>query len=107
MPTLSLGSTFKVAASHAFQILINMQQGYEEKKQVIADGEARIKKILDTASAEKRTLTRSEQEEINAIQRQMVENGIQVLSENEVEAKAIMERMKAQAGEITATQAAK
>jgi hypothetical protein len=30
----------------------------------------------------------------------MVENGIQVLSENEVEAKAIMERMKAQAGEI-------
>ncbi len=88
------------------QILINMQQGYEEKKQVIADGEARIKKILDTASAEKRTLTRSEQEEINAIQRQMVENGIQVLSENEVEAKAIMERMKAQAGEITATQAA-
>jgi hypothetical protein len=36
----------------------------------------------------------------------MVNTGIKVLSENEVEAKAIMERMKAQAGEISATQAA-
>ena len=35
----------------------------------------------------------------------MVETGIQVLSENEVEAKAIMERMKA-SREITALQAA-
>lgn len=88
------------------QILINMKQGYEDRKQAIADGEARIKEILDIASAEKRALTRSEQKEINDIQRQMVENGIQALSENEVEAKAIMERMKAQAGELTALQTA-
>ncbi len=88
------------------QILNNMQEGYENRKQSIADGEARIKEILDTASSEKRALTKSEQEEINSIQQEMVDTGIRVLSENEVEAKAIMERMKAQAGEITAKQAA-
>lgn len=88
------------------QILNNMQEGYENRKKEISDGEARIKEILDTASSEKRALTKSEQEEINSIQKQMVETGIKVLSENEVEAKAIMERMKAQAGEITAKQAA-
>lgn len=88
------------------EILTNMQKGYENRKQAIADGEARIKKILETASQEKRGLTKAEQEEINAIQREMVDTGIQVLSENEIEAKAILERMKAQAGEITALQAA-
>jgi TP901 family phage tail tape measure protein len=88
------------------EILNSMQQGYENRKQAIVDGEARIKEILGLASTEKRALTKAEQDEINAIQRQMVNTGIQVLSENEVEAKAIMERMKAQAGEISATQAA-
>ncbi|EGQ26709.1 exopolyphosphatase [Sporosarcina newyorkensis 2681] len=87
------------------EILNNMQQGHENRKQTVADGEARIKEILETASTEKRAITKAEQEEINAIQKEMVETGIQVLSENEVEAKSIMERMKAQAGEITATQA--
>jgi TP901 family phage tail tape measure protein len=88
------------------EILTNMQLGYENRKLAVAESEARIKEILGIASAEKRALTKSEQEEINAIQKTMVETGIQVLSENEVEAKAIMERMKAQAGEITALQAA-
>ncbi|MCM3761033.1 phage tail tape measure protein [Alkalihalobacillus oceani] len=87
------------------EILANMQKGYENKKQEVADGEARIKEILNTASNEKRALTKAEQQEINAIQQEMVNTGIQVLSENEVEAKAIMERMKAQAGELTARQA--
>ena len=100
--------TSSAALSQAEQdeILNNMQQGYETRKQTIAEGEARIKEILDMASTEKRALTRAEQEEINAIQRQMVDTGIQVLSDNEIEAKAIMERMKAQATELTALQAA-
>lgn len=88
------------------QILANMQQGYENRKQTIEEGEARIKEILQTASEEKRALTKEEQEEINAIQQEMVNTGIQVLSENELEAKVIMERMKQQAGEISARQAA-
>jgi len=88
------------------EILNNLHQGYEKRKQRVADGEARIKEILQTASEEKRALTKAEQEEINSIQREMVDAGIEVLSENEVEAKAIMERMKAHAGKITALQAA-
>ncbi|WP_353892900.1 phage tail tape measure protein [Proteinivorax hydrogeniformans] len=88
------------------EVLENMQTGYENRKQAIADGEARIKEILDTASEEKRALTKSEQEEINAIQQEMVETGIQALSESELESKVIMERMRAQAGELSALQAA-
>lgn len=88
------------------EILNNTRIGYENRSQAIADGEARIEEILDIASAEKRAITRGEQEEINAIQREMVDTGIRVLSENEIEAKAIMERMKEHAGEMTALQAA-
>jgi TP901 family phage tail tape measure protein len=88
------------------EILGNMQKGYEDRKQSIAEGEARIKEMLDTASAEKRALTRAEQEEINIIQQEMVDTGIRVLSENEIEAKAIMERMKEHAGRMSALQAA-
>lgn len=88
------------------QILNNMQLGYEDRKKAVADGEARMKEILDSASLERRALTKVEQEEINAIQKSMVESGIQVLTESEVEAKAIIERMRAQATELTARQAA-
>ena len=38
------------------QILANMQQGYENRKQTIEEGEARIKEILQTASEEKEEL---------------------------------------------------
>src|SRR5690606_10308241 len=87
-------------------IIAEMKQKHEEKKQLVENYAARIRNILETASAEKRALTRREQEEINRIQREMVDTGIQVLSEHELEAKAIMERMKAHAGDISAQQAA-
>ncbi|MEY8414807.1 phage tail tape measure protein [Tissierella praeacuta] len=98
-------SSTSLSKTEQDEILNNMQEGYENRKKEISDGEAKIKEILDTASTEKRALTKSEQEEINSIQKKMVDTGIKVLSENEVEAKAIMERMKAQAGDITAKQA--
>ncbi len=41
------------------EILNNMQQGYENRKQEVSEGEARIKEILDTASTEKRALTKA------------------------------------------------
>lgn len=99
-------SSTSLSKAEQDEILSNMQLGYENRKQTVAESEARIKEILNIASNEKRALTKAEQEEINAIQKIMVETGIKVLSENEIEAKAIMERMKAQAGEITALQAA-
>jgi len=36
------------------QVLADMQVGYEQRKQAIADGEAQIKEILTAASQEKR-----------------------------------------------------
>ncbi len=101
-----VNSSITLSKEEQAEILNNMQESYENRKQAIADGEARIKEILDTASQEKRALTKAEQEEINAIQQQMVDTGIRLLSENELEAKAIMERMRQQAGEISAKQAA-
>jgi len=86
-------------------ILTKIATSYEEKKTAISDGEEAIKQILTAASAEKRALTEQEKAEINRIQYEMVSNGVNVLSQNEVEAKVIMERMKAQAGEISAQQA--
>ena len=101
-----LNSSSALSKKEQDEILNNMQEGYENRSQAIADGEARIKEILDTASAKKRALTREEQEEINTIQQEMVDTGIKVLSENEIEAKAIMERLKEHAGEMSALQAA-
>ena len=65
-----------------------------------------INEILTNASNEKRALTLEEQQEINSIQSKMKETAINALSENELEAKTIMERMKQQADELTAQQAA-
>ena len=88
------------------QILANMQNGYERRKQAVADGEAQIKEILSTASQEKRSLTQAELTEIGTIQQQMKEQAVQALSETELESKAILERMRQQADELTAQQAA-
>jgi hypothetical protein len=88
------------------QVLADMQTGYEQRKQAIADGEAQIKQILETASTEKRALTQAELTEIGNIQQQMKETAVRVLSETELESKAILERMRQQADELTAQQAA-
>lgn len=83
-----------------------MNEKYAEQSAAVDNGEKIIKGILEQASTEKRALTEDEKITINNIQEGMVNNGIKYLSENEVESKAILERMKAQAGEITAAQAA-
>jgi hypothetical protein len=88
------------------QVLADMQVGYEQRKQAVADGEAQIKEILSNASQEKRALTQEELTEISTIQQQMKTQAVQVLSETELESKAILERMRQQADELTAQQAA-
>jgi phage-related minor tail protein len=86
--------------------LEKLQQHYQEQQNTIQQGQQRIAEILNTAKEQKRAITDAERQEINQIQQQMVETGIQHLSQNELEAKSILERMKAQAGELTAQQAA-
>ncbi len=86
--------------------LAKMAADNEKRKQTVQDGENKIKEIITKASQDKRAITDEERKQINDIQTEMVNTGIQVLSKNEVEAKIIMERMRQQAGEISARQAA-
>ncbi|MFD2446380.1 phage tail tape measure protein [Bacillus sp. CGMCC 1.16607] len=86
--------------------IAKMNEKYEQQTNAVNNGEKIIKDILTTASNEKRSLTKEEQIQINNIQEGMVNNGIKYLSKNEIESKSILERMKAQAGEISAKQAA-
>lgn len=75
-------------------------------KQAEVDGYTkRIQAILDKASKENRALELSEQQEINSIQEKMRTNAVQALSEQEVESKVILERLKSYGGRITAEQA--
>mgnify|MGYP000899209414 CR=1 FL=1 len=86
--------------------LEKMKKHQQEQQQVITDGQKRIAEILQKAADEKRALTEKEKQEINRIQQEMVNTGIQVLSESELEQKAILERMKANAATLSAQQAA-
>lgn len=95
-----------LTAEEEAEIISQMAEGYEKRKSIVADGEARIQEIMDQASEEKRALTQEEKTEINRIQQEMVDTGVRTLSQYEAEAEVIMERMKQQAGEITAQQAA-
>ncbi|URN94556.1 MAG: phage tail tape measure protein [Candidatus Pristimantibacillus lignocellulolyticus] len=82
------------------------QRNHEERAQVISDGQARIAEIMNAASEARRSLTQLEATEINAIQEQMVETGVRVLSESELEQKIIMERIHQNASALSAKQSA-
>jgi hypothetical protein len=86
--------------------LAEMATAHESEKARTDQQEKMLKGILTLASSERRTLTADEQVQINAIQESMKTNAVKALSDTEVESKLILERMKAQAGEITAAQAA-
>lgn len=76
------------------------QEGY------VQEGQRKIAAILEAARTQKRGITDAERAEINRIQQQMVETGIKHMSTNELEQKAILERMRQNAGDLTARQAA-
>lgn len=87
------------------EILQRMQE--HNDKQIIqqTDVKNRINEIYETASKEKREITEAEFAEINTLNEQMNETAVRSLSENEVESKIILERMKEQSGNLTAIQA--
>lgn len=88
------------------QILESLEHGYNDRYERVKANEERIKEIMQVASENKRALTRVEKQQINQIQQEMLYTGINLLTENEMEQQVILERMKQQAGEITAQQAA-
>lgn len=86
-------------------ILDQTNKHYEDKKATTQDYENQINGILTNASNRKRALTQDEVDKINELQNNMRENAVQALSQNEIEAKVILQRMKDYDTRITAEQA--
>lgn len=78
---------------------------YEDKKTKTQEFENQINEIMNTASQEKRALTQDEVQQITELQNKMREKAVKALSENEVEAQVILQRMKDYDTRITAEQA--
>ena len=87
------------------EILKKMQEGNANKKTEEDKYVAQIQAILQKASDEKRALTLGEQQQINLIQETMKTNAVKALSDQEVESKIILERLKDYGARITAEQA--
>ncbi|MGG3623868.1 phage tail tape measure protein [Bacillus gobiensis] len=88
------------------KVIGKLEEDNTKKQESIQKHQDRIKEIMNKAKDEKRGITDAERAEINGIQAAMVQTGVNVLSKNEVESKAIMERLRQSAGTITAKQAA-
>jgi phage-related minor tail protein len=82
------------------------EQNYTKRAAAIEQGQAKITEIMTKASEDNRALTQQEADQIKFIQESMVNTAVRVMSENELEQRAIMERMAANAGALSARQAA-
>ncbi|ADU30976.1 phage tail tape measure protein [Evansella cellulosilytica] len=98
--------TVRLTEDNQMDILSAIEEGYDNRIAETERAFEQIQKIIETAEAENRELTAYEHRKINQLQREMVENGIQAMSENELEQKIILERMHENASLITARQAA-
>jgi TP901 family phage tail tape measure protein len=87
-------------------VLEKIDATYQQRQEKVENGERIINEITARALAENRGLTEAEYTQINLIREGMVNDGIRILSESEVESKIILERMKADASIISAEQAA-
>lgn len=88
------------------EILAAIDADYNARQQKIQDSEANIKSILQTAANEQRELTTSEIQAINELRTNIAQEGIQVLTQSEMEQKVILEKMKENEGIISAEAAA-
>lgn len=88
------------------KIITDANAEFDEKKKITEEGIARINEILSNASQQNRALTEDEANEINSIKQQMMNTAVSVMSETEAEQAAILERMKANASDLSAQQAA-
>lgn len=87
------------------QLLKKNTDFYTRKQSETQIYEKQINDILNKASSENRSLKDDEAKTILDIQSRMKENAVKALSQNEVEAKVILQRMKDYDGRITAEQA--
>lgn len=78
---------------------------WDKQKAKIDEGQKRIDMIYKKAAEEHRQLKEDEFKAISSIQHSMKEDAVKTLSDNEVQAKVILERMKGNDERITAEQA--
>lgn len=79
---------------------------YAEEKTTVETGSAQITEIYDRAANNNRHINEAESNEILAIRQDMTQQAVVIMSENEIEQKIILEKMKDNAGTITALEAA-
>lgn len=96
-----------LTAEREAEILAKQGQYYDQQILKTQEGNTRINEIIQTASNEHRAITTAERDEINRIKDEMLTTGIQAMSKNEIETKAILERMKANSDEMNAQMASK
>ena len=87
------------------EILANMNAHNNKQQLEQQTATDRMNEIYQLASDENRALKQSEVDEITRLQNEMNENAVVALSQNEIESKIILERMKEQAGNLTSIQA--
>lgn len=80
---------------------------WTEQKKEIDEAQNKINAIYEKAANEHRKLKKEEFDEIDKLQQSMKTSAIKTLSENEVEAKVILERMKGNDEHITAEMVSK
>lgn len=98
-------STKNITETEQTELLNSISQYYKDQETTVNNAETQIKGILDRASSEHRELTKEEYETVTMWREKMKEKAISALSENEIEAKVILQRMKDYDGRITAEQA--
>ena len=96
-----------LTAEREAEILAKQGQYYDQQILKTQEGNTRINQIIQTASDEHRAITTAERDEINRIKDEMLTTGVQAMSKNEIETKAILERMKANSDEMNAQMASK
>ncbi len=86
--------------------LVKLGEFYAQRQTNVESGQKRISEIFQRAAEERRGITEWEKKEINKIQQEMLDNAVQYLSENELEQKAILERIRLNSENLTTRQAA-
>jgi hypothetical protein len=88
------------------EITAKIDESYSKQTEQVGLWQDEINKIIATAQEERRSLTADEAARIEEIQSEMKTTGIKYLSESETESNLILQRLKDNASQLSAEQAA-
>jgi TP901 family phage tail tape measure protein len=86
--------------------LKKVKESMADEAKSVEEGQIRVAEILSKALDEKRGLTQKEYDEITTIQQKMSDEGIKILSGGATQQKVILEKLKKEASDLSAQQAA-